>query len=577
MLKNIFPILIWLPTYSLSSFKKDAVAGITVGVLLIPQGMAYAFIAGLPPEFGLYAALTPQVIYAFLGTSRQLAVGPVAMDSLLVASGLGALAISGIDNYIAMAVFLALFMGIIQMLMGFLRFGFLVNFLSKPVISAFTTAAAILIGLSQLKNLTGIPFSNSGNTIAKLCSVLKNISEVNRLTTILGSISILIIILINKHLKNVPSGIFIVIISILFSYLFHFHHLNIALIETVPKGLPSFIVPNFSLENIRDLFPIAITLSLIAFMEATAVSKSLEEKQNEYRIDNNKELIALGFANVIGSLFQAYPTTGGFSRSAVNAQAGAKTTVALLISAAIIAVTLLFLTPLFYYLPKTILAAIILVAISKLIDLKFPRQLLKSRRDEFILYCITFLTTLFIGITEGILSGVLLSLILMIYRTSKPHMAVLGNVRGSDYYKNISRFESDVIEREDLLIIRFDAQLYFGNKDYFYENTLRLINSKKDIKGIVINAEAINYIDSSANFMLLKLIKELQDKSIKIIISGAIGPTRDIIFSEGIVDLIAKENLFVRTFEAVCYFDSRCTPSSIQQKIAQQTKSTSAS
>ncbi|WP_139956835.1 SulP family inorganic anion transporter [Flavicella sediminum] len=574
MLKNIFPFLVWLPTYKAAYLKKDIIAGITVGVLLIPQGMAYAFIAGLPPEFGLYAALTPQVVYAFLGTSRQLAVGPVAMDSLLVASGLGALAISGIDNYIAMAVFLALFMGTLQMLLGLLKFGFLVNFLSKPIISAFTSAAALLIGLSQLKNLTGIPFSNSGNTFSKLNSIIHHFFEINWNITVLGFLSILSIILINKYLKKIPSGIFMVVSSILFSYLFNFSNLHIALVETVPAGLPNFVIPSFSMENISALFPIALTLALVAFMEATAVSKSLEEKQNEYKIDNNKELVALGFANIIGSFFQSYPTTGGFSRSAVNAQTGAKTTIALLVSAAIIAITLVFLTPLFYYLPKAVLAAIILVAISKLIDLKFPKQLLKSRKDEFSLYIITFFTTLFIGITEGILLGTLLSLILMIYRTSKPHIAVLGNVKGSDYYKNIYRFESDVIEREDLLIIRFDAQLYFGNKDYFNENILRLVKNKKQIKGIIINAEAINYIDSSANFMLLQLIQELQAKSIKVIISGAIGPTRDIIFTEGIAELIGKENLFIRTFEAVCFFDFKCTPSSLQQKITQQSKTT---
>lgn len=547
-------------------------AGLTVGVLLIPQGMAYAFIAGLPPEFGLYAALTPQIVYAFLGTSRQLAVGPVALDSLIVASGLGALAISSIDHYISMAIFLALFMGVLQLILGFLKFGFLVNFLSKPIISAFTSAAAILIGLSQLKNLIGIPFSNAGSTVAKLTSLFHHISAINWPTTVLGIFSVVSIVLINKYLKNISSGILLVITSILFSYVFNFSSLNIALVETVPNGLPNFTIPHFTLDTISALFPTALTLSLVGFIEAIAISKSFEETQNDYRIDNNKELVALGFSNTIGAFFQAYPTTGGFSRSAVNSQSGAQTTVALLISASIIGLTLLFLTPLFYYLPKTVLAAIILVAVSKLIDFKFPKQLLQQRKDEFVLFGITFLTTLLIGIPEGILLGILLSLILMIYRTSKPHIAILGNLKGSDYYKNISRFEADVTEREDLLIIRFDAQLYFGNKDYFYESMMQLVRKKKNLKGVIINAEAINYIDSSANFMLLKLIKELQQKTIKVILSGAIGPTRDIIFTEGIAKLIGKEHLFVRTFEAVCYFDFKCTPSSMQKKIAQQAK-----
>ncbi len=547
-------------------------AGITVGVLLIPQGMAYAFIAGLPPEFGLYAALTPQIVYAFLGTSRQLAVGPVALDSLIVASGLGALTISGIDHYISMAIFLALFMGVLQLILGFLKFGFLVNFLSKPIISAFTSAAAVLIGLSQLKNLTGIPFSNAGSTVAKLTSLFQHISAINWPTSVLGIFGIVSIVLINKYLQNISSGILVVITSILFSYLFNFSGFGIALIEIIPNGLPNFTIPDFTLDAMSALFPTALTLSLVGFLEATAISKSIEETQNDYRTNNNKELIALGFSNAIGAFFQAYPTTGGFSRSAVNSQSGAKTTVALLISASIIGLTLLFLTPLFYYLPKTVLAAIILVAISKLIDFKFPKQLFRYRKDEFILYGITFMTTLLIGIPEGILVGILLSLMLMIYRTSKPHIAVLGNLKGSNYYKNISRFEADITERDDLLIVRFDAQLYFGNKDYFYKNMMQLIRKKKNLKGVIINAEAIHYIDSSANFMLLKLIKELQEKAIKVILSGAIGPARDIIFTEGIVELIGKEHLFVRTFEAVCYFDFKCTPSSMQEKIAQQTK-----
>lgn len=572
MLKNIFPFLVWVHSYNYNSFKKDVLAGVTVGVLLIPQGMAYAFIAGLPPEFGLYAALTPQVVYAFLGTSRQLAVGPVALDSLIVASGLGTLAISGIDNYISMAIFLAFFMGILQILLGFLKFGFLVNFLSRPIISAFTSAAAVLIGFSQLKNLTGISVPNSESTVSKLFSIFYHLSDINWSIMLLGFFCVSSIILLDKYFKKIPSGIFIVITSTLISYAFNFSDLNIALIEKVPNGLPSFAPPHVTADTIYTLFPIALTLSLVGFMEATAISKSLEETQNEYRVDNNKELVALGFSNAIGAFFQAYPTTGGFSRSAVNSQSGAKTTVALLISASVIGLTLLFLTPLFYYLPKAVLAAIILVAISKLIDFKFPKQLFQNRKDEFTLYGVTFLTTLLIGITEGVLLGILLSLILMIYRTSKPHIAILGNVKGSDYYKNISRFEADVTEREDLLIIRFDAQLYFGNKDYFYKNMMQLVHKKKNLKGVIINAEAISYIDSSANFMLLKLIKELQQKNIKVILSGAIGPTRDIIFTEGIVQLIGKEHLFVRTFEAVCYFDLKCTPSSMQQKIAQQTK-----
>ncbi|WP_271764750.1 SulP family inorganic anion transporter [Aquimarina algiphila] len=576
MLKQYFPIFQWLSTYKKTYISGDVAAGITVGIMLIPQGMAYAMIAGLPPVFGLYAALIPQIVYAILGTSRQLAVGPVAMDSLLVASGLGALALSSIEEYIAMAIFLALFMGSIQLLLGVLRMGFLVNFLSKPVISGFTSAAAIIIGLSQLKHLLGTEIERSNQVHILLKNALDTIDQINIYTLIIGVIAIILIKSIKKINQKMPAALIVVILGITAIYSTDLSDSGVKIVGTIPQGLPAFEIPSIQYSKIPELVPIALTLALIAFMEAISVAKAVEEKHSDYEIDANQELIALGTSNIIGSLFQSYPTTGGFSRTAVNEQAGARTGIAAIVSVIIVGATLLFLTPLFYFLPNAILASIIMVAVFGLIDTKYPIQLFKNRKDEFALLIITFLITLTVGIKEGILLGVLISLLLLVYRISKPHIAILGKVKNTNYFRNIDRFGSDVEVSEELLIIRFDAQLYFGNKEYFKNELHRHMAQKgNNLKTIILNAESINYIDSSAMHMLQQLIKDLKSNQIQFLIAGAIGPARDIIFSSGLINMIGREHLFVKTYEAYDHHIHAKQKTAIQKKIAFQTKETS--
>lgn len=571
MLKRYLPILQWLPNYKKSYVSGDISAGLTVGIMLIPQGMAYAMIAGLPPVFGLYASLIPQVIYAIMGTSRQLAVGPVAMDSLLVASGLGALALSGIDEYIAMAIFLALFMGAIQLGLGLLRMGFLVNFLSKPVISGFTSAAAIIIGLSQLQHLLGTSIERSNQVHILLKNALITITDTNLITFGIGIAAILLIKIIKKTNKSIPAALIVVVLGILGIYFFGLNDLGVKIVGEVPSGLPSFKVPAIEYARISELVPIALTLALIAFMEAISVAKAVEEKHSDYEVDANQELIALGTSNIIGSLFQSYPTTGGFSRTAVNDQAGAKTGIAPMVSALVVGLTLLFLTPLFYYLPNAVLAAIIMVAVFGLIDFKYPVELFKNQRDEFFLLLATFIITLTVGIKEGILLGVLISLLLLVYRTSRPHIAVLGRVRNTNYFKNIVRFPEDTETFKEFLIVRFDAQLYFGNKEFFRKELQKnLEGSETEIKYIILNAEAINYIDSSAVHMLRQTISELKDKGIKLVIAGAIGPTRDILFKSGLIKDIGKENLFVKTYEALEHCKALTQKTVIEERISLQ-------
>lgn len=572
-MQKYLPFLDWLRGYNKQDFLKDLIAGLTVGVVLIPQGMAYAMIAGLPPVYGLYAAVFPLLVYVFLGTSRQLAIGPVAMDSLLVAAGLGTLAITGIDNYIAMAIFLAFLVGAIQFILGIFRLGFLVNFLSKPVIRGFTSAAAFIIIFSQLKHLLGVNIAKSSKFHQLVLNALEKLGETNMYDFVIGLSGILLIIALKKWNQKIPSILLVVILGVLAVYFLNLESYGVKIVGEVPKGLPTFQIPDINFENILNIWPIALTLALIGYLEAISIGKAIEEKAGKETIDANQELVALGSSNMVGSFFQAYPVTASFSRSAISGESGVKTNLGALFSVLLVVLTLLFLTPLFYYLPNAVLASIIMVSVFNLIDFSYPNNLWKNRRDEFIVLMITFLTTLFVGIPQGILLGVLFSLLLMVYRTSNPHFAVLGNIKNSDYYKNVNRFGDEIVVRDDLLIVRFDAQLYFGNAAYFKKQLYKHVDEKgAELKAIVLNAEAINYIDSTAAQMLTKAIKEIHEKGIQFYIAGAIGPTRDIIFNSGIIKELHKEYLFVKTKEAVAYFDNPGSIPVLQEKVAYQNR-----
>jgi SulP family sulfate permease len=568
-MKEYFPIFEWFPKLSKKSVQNDLIAGLTVGVMLVPQGMAYALLAGLPPVFGLYAALVPQIIYAMMGTSRQLSVGPVAMDSLLVASGLAALNLSGIDEYLSMAIFLAFFMGLIQIILGLLRMGFLVNFLSKPVISGFTSAAAIIIGLSQLKYLLGISFESSNKIHLIIFEVFEKVSQIHFITLLIGLTGIILLVFIKKLNPSIPGALIVVIAS---SFLIKYFgdELGVSIVGLVPEGLPSFRFPEIEISNISKILPLALTLSLIAFMEAISVAKAIEEKK-DYSIKPNQELIALGTSNIIGSLFQSYPTTGGFSRTAVNDQAGAKTGLASIISALVVGLTLLFLTPLFYYLPNTILASIIMVAVFNLIDFKTPRKLLKSSKSEFYVLLFTFFITLFIGIKEGIILGVLISLLLLVYRSTQPHVAVLGKIRGTNYFKDVDRFNDEIETYENLLLVRFDEQIYFGNCQFFKEQLFERIDQKKGkLNVVILSSGGINYIDSSGMKILNEIISILKSKNIRFYMAGAIGPVMDSLFQSGVAKAIGGHHFFANTQQAFLYFLNKNPKNKIEKKISLQ-------
>ncbi|MEM6265352.1 MAG: solute carrier family 26 protein [Bacteroidota bacterium] len=542
-MKKYFPFLEWIPNYDRANLGGDLSAGLTVGVMLIPQGMAYAMLAGLPPIYGLYAATIPLIIYALFGTSPQLAVGPVAMDSLLVAAGVGALAPLGSDKFIALAIGLALMVGIIQLSMGVLKLGFLVNFLSHPVIAGFTSAAALIIGFSQMKYLLGLEIPR-GKVHETLISILENIGNINPETFMIGLVAIGILLVIKKMKRRIPGPLIVVMFGILVVYLLDLHEADVNIVGEVPGGLPTPVIPDLSMGDIQDLIPTAFTIAFVAIMEAIAVGKAMQAKHKTYKIVPNQELIALGLSNIFGSFFKAFPTTGGFSRTAVNDMAGAKSGLASIISAATIILTLMFLTSLFFYLPKAVLAAIIIVPVFGLINIKEARHLWKTDRKDFALFMITAIGTLTLGIQQGILIGVVLSIIMVVYHVSYPHVAELGKVPGSTEYRNLSRFE-DLEEFEDVLIMRFDAQLFFANLTYFQEKLEKMLEDKSNVRHLILDFKAINNIDSSALHMMHDLIEDYRKAGIELYMADVKGPIRDTLKRSGVLDMLGEDHMFM--------------------------------
>ena len=553
-IKKLIPILEWLPNYNTSLFKGDLFAGITVGIVLIPQGIAYALIAGLPPIYGLYCALVPQVMYAIFGSSRQVAIGPVAMDSLIVATGVSTLALVGSENYISIAILLALMVGTIQLIMGVFNLGFIVNFLSKPVITGFTSAVALIIGFNQFRNLLGLDFVQSDQIQIILQGIWLELGNFNYHTATIGLISMIIIIISRRINKKIPNALMVVILGVLLMKYFGNIFTNVSIVKEIPSGLPKFGIPEFDFDLIRNLMPIALTLVMVGYLETISIGKSLEAKQDEYRIRPNQELIALGISNMVGSLFKAYPSASSFSRSAINYESGAKTGMAALISVVMVLITLLFLMPLFYYLPKTVLSAIIIVAVFGLVNFKEAGFLWKANQLDFCLMLSTFIATLFLGIEFGIITGVGLSLIVLIFRTSRPYVVELGKVPNSNFYKNKERFEEVVLD-EDVLVFRFDAQLFYANASYFRDRLEQMMDNKGNaLKLIVLDAESINRVDSTGVEMLKERILFCQKKGIIFYLAGVKGPVRDDLFRSGILEIISLDHFFMRANQAVRFY-----------------------
>jgi SulP family sulfate permease len=519
--------------------------------------MAYGLLAGLPPIYGLYASIVPLVLYAILGTSRQLSVGPTAVVSLLVAAGIQAIG-TDLDaaTIISLSISAAILAGLMQVGLGFLRLGILVNFLALPVIGGFTSAAAFIIGFSQLKHLLGLPLGRNNNIFALMLEAAQHISQTHWLTLAVGATSIVLLLLLKRISQAIPGSLVVVSIGIGLTAWLQLDQLGVAIVGKVPEGLPPFAWPDLSFSRIQEVLPLAVTVCIISFIESVAIAKTIEGRHNDYRIDPNQELIALGVSKIGGAFFQSFPTTGSFSRSAINDESGGKTGVASIVSAILVALTLLFLTPLFHYLPKAVLAAIIVVAVINLVDYQEAKRLWLTDRRDLINMVVTFAATLAFGIQNGILTGVLLSLGIMVYRNARPHLAVLGQLPHSRHYRSVDRFP-EAKDRDDILILRFDAQLYFGNATYFRDEIESIVHRReKRPKLLILDASSIHDIDSSGVKALEEVLYFLEERSIRFYISGVIGPVRDILFRNELMPKIGKHNQFLHIQDAVDYFDS---------------------
>lgn len=563
-LQQLLPILSWGPRYERSNFRSDLAAGLTVGAMLVPQAMAYALLAGLPPEVGLYAATIPVVIYALFGTSRQLAVGPVAIVSLLTASALAPLVEEGTAGYLGAAALLALMVGVVHIVMGIGRLGFLVNFLSHSVLVGFTAAAAIIIGFSQAKHIFGISTESTDHFYEAVLEVGKNLGDTNSTTLALSVLSLVTLFAVKKYVPRVPAALVVVVGSILAVRVFDLESRGVTVVGDIPDDLPAFSLPDFDSSMLGSLFGTAVVITIVGFMESIAVAK-VYARRNRYELVPNSELFGLGAANVASGLFGGYPVTGGFSRTAVNATAGARTPLASIITAGLVLATIAFLTPLFSSLPNAALAAIIVMAVVGLVDVREMRHIAKVKKSDLIALSVSFIATLAVGIELGILVAVISSMLVVFARMSMPHSAVLGHVEGTTSYRNVARFpEAHTVD--GIHIVRVDAALSFVNATKVKSLLIEHAESITDEpRALVLDASGINDLDATGAEMLHELLVEVADRHVVLHFSGIKGPVRDVLRNAGIWDGLA-DRVHASTHDAVAAIRSGVPAPSDQRR-----------
>ncbi|KAL1207034.1 Sulfate transporter 4.1 [Cardamine amara subsp. amara] len=562
---TLFPCFRWIRTYRWSEyFKLDLMAGITVGIMLVPQAMSYAKLAGLPPIYGLYSSFVPIFVYAIFGSSRQLAIGPVALVSLLVSNALGGIADSNEELHIELAILLALLVGILECIMGLLRLGWLIRFISHSVISGFTSASAIVIGLSQVKYFLGYSIARSSKIVPIVESIIAGADKFQWPPFLMGSL-ILVILQVMKHVGNARKELqFLraaapltgIVLGTTIAKIFH--PPSISLVGEIPQGLPTFSFPR-SFDHAKTLLPTSALITGVAILESVGIAKALAAK-NRYELDSNSELFGLGVANILGSLFSSYPSTGSFSRSAVNNESEAKTGLSGIITGIIIGCSLLFLTPVFKYIPQCALAAIVISAVSGLVDYDEAIFLWRVDKRDFSLWIITSTTTLFFGIEIGVLVGVGFSLAFVIHESANPHIAVLGRLPGTTVYRNIKQYP-EAYTYNGIVIVRIDAPIYFANISYIkdrlreYEVAVDKYTNRglevERIYFVILEMSPVTHIDSSAVEALKELYQEYKTRDIQLAISN---PNKDVhltIARSGMVELVGKEWFFVRVHDAV--------------------------
>ncbi|SDC07309.1 SulP family inorganic anion transporter [Ruegeria marina] len=564
------PILDWGRRYGGVELTGDLIAAVIVTVMLIPQSLAYALLAGLPAEVGLYASILPLVAYAIFGTSRALAVGPVAVVSLMTASALAPLGLQSVSEYVTAAGMLALLSGAMLLAMGFFRLGVVANFLSHPVIAGFITASGLLIAASQLKHILGI--SAHGHTLPGLLSdLLAHLGETNPATLIIGVAALAFLFWVRKGMAGALQRhlgmsrplaatlarigpIFAVIGTTLVTWALDLQSWGVAVVGTVPTGLPPLGVPWEAWSLIPALAGPALLLSVIGYVESVSVAQTLAAKKKQ-RIEPNQELIALGAANMSSALSGGYPVTGGFARSVVNFDAGAETPAAGAFTAVGLLVAAMFLTPLLYFLPKATLAATIIVAVLSLVDLSILTRAWSYSRADFAAVFTTIALTLTAGVETGVASGVVISLLLFVWKTSRPHVAEVGQVPGSQHFRNILRH--NVVTDPQVLTLRIDESLYFANarrmEDLVVERVLR---DRETIRHVILMFSAVNEVDFSALESLEAINQRLADLGVTLHLSEVKGPVMDRLKRSHFLQEMTGQ-VFLSQFEAFDQLRSR--------------------
>lgn len=539
MLQRYLPILEWGRSYKREVLASDLLAAVIVTIMLIPQSLAYAMLAGLPPVVGLYASILPLVAYALLGTSRTLAVGPVAVISLMTASAAGAVAAPGTAAYAEAAVMLAALSGVMLVVLGLLRLGFLANLLSHPVISGFISASGVLIATSQLKHILGI--KAGGETWPEMLGALaRALGETNPYTLAIGVPAIAFLFWVRKGLKpllerlglapraadmSAKAGpVLAVAVSILAVIGFGLEARGVAVVGAIPQGLPPLALPRFDPGLIAALWVPALLISVIGFVESVSVAQTLAAKRRQ-RIAPDQELIGLGAANLASAFSGGYPVTGGFARSVVNFDAGAQTPAAGAFTAVGIALASLLLTPLLFHLPNATLAATIIVAVLSLVDLKTPRLLWAYSKADFAAHAATIAVTLLAGVELGVIAGVVVGLLLYLWRASRPHAAIVGRVPGTEHFRNVARHK--VITLPHVLTIRVDESLTYLNARWLEEYVLEQVAERPQLRHLVLMASAVNAIDASGLESLEAINHRLADSGVRRHLSEVKGPVMD--------------------------------------------------
>jgi sulfate permease, SulP family len=561
-LKSILPIVGWLPSYTKSMGQSDLVAALIVTIMLVPQSLAYAMLAGLPPQVGLYASILPLIAYAIFGTSRALAVGPVAVVSLMTAAAVAPIAAAGSAEYLTAAITLAFMSGLILVAMSVLRLGFLANFLSHPVISGFITASGILIAASQFKHILGI--KAGGDTLPELLmGIAGGIGTTNIYTLTIGVLATGFLFWARARLKALllrtglpkrgaemvakAGPVAAIALSIAAVVGFDLAAKGVKIVGDIPAGLPPFALPSFDFGLWGQLILPAVLISLVGFVESVSVAQTLAAKRRA-RIVPNQELTALGASNIASALSGGYPVTGGFARSVVNFDAGAETPLAGAFTAVGILAATLFLTPLFAFLPQAVLAATIIVAVLSLVDFKAIIRTWIYSKADFAAMAVTIAAVLLIGVEAGITAGVALSLLLFLARTSRPHMAIVGQVPGSEHFRNIDRH--DVLTEPAILSIRVDESLYFANARALEDAIYDRIADAPDLRHVILMCPAVNAIDASALESLEAIAHRLHSAGIGFHLSEVKGPVMDALKRSDFLTHF-KGRIFLSQFEAV--------------------------